>query len=170
MTATIEKILPIIIFFTLGYIFNKKSWIAKDSMADIKKIVINLAMPSVLFKTFLNMEFQSEYLIILLLTPVFLTLFMIGGKLANFIPFLNNRFNPFVSTGYSFGLVGVSMFSIMFGAENMAIFSIIGLAHEFFVWTFYFIILKVSLFDVKVSFKEILKLLCSPIMFSVLLT
>lgn len=169
MSATIEKILPIILFFLLGYISNKKQLIARDSMADIKKLVINFAMPSVLFKTFLTMEFQMEYLTILLLTPVVLALFMLFGRLANFVPFFHNRFNPFVTTGYSFGLVGVSMFSIMYGAENIALFSIIGLAHEVFVWTFYFMVLKISLFNIKVGIKEIVKLLCSPIMFSIML-
>lgn len=167
MHETIEKILPIIIFFMLGRSFKTSNWITSEGMANIKKMVMSLALPSVLFLTFLDMEFQKEYLIIVVLTMVLLALMMFVGRLWNFVPFFHNKYNPFFSTGYAFGLVGVALFSIMFGEENMAIYSVIGLAHELFVWVFYFGILKVSLFDTKLNVKEILKLLSTPIMFSI---
>lgn len=167
MNETIERILPIIAFFSIGLSCNKLNWISNEGMANIKKLVINFALPSVLYLTFLKMEFQSEYFILIFLIIIMLILMLIFGRIVNFLPAFKNKYNPFMTSGYSFGLVGVSLFSIMYGVENMIIFSIIGLAHEMFVWTIYFGYLKITVHNNGIDLKEIIKLFTTPVMFGI---
>lgn len=51
----------------------------------------------------------------------------------------------FFSTGFAFGLVGIPLFSIVFGEENMGLYSVMGLSHEIFVWFIYFPVLSMKL-------------------------
>lgn len=167
MELIIERALPIVLLFAVGIYFKRTGFVSSDGMDGLKKIVVNISLPSVLFNTFRGMEFETSYFYLIALIMVVLALMMLFGKLMNLIPFLNNKFNPYISTGYAYGLVGISLFSIMYGEENMAIFSVIALAHELFVWLPYMCILNMTLYNQKVTFKEIIKLLTSPIMFGI---
>lgn len=168
MNLILEKSLPIILLFAIGVYFRKTNFITENGMSTLKKIVLNMSLPAVLFNTFRSMEFEISHIYLILLVIVVLSLMMLFGKLINVVPFLYNKFNPYVSTAYAYGLVGIPLFSIMYGEENMAIFSIIALAHELFVWIPYMALLNMSLYNTKFSPKAIIDLFNTPIMFCML--
>ncbi len=167
MVAMIGKVLPVIILITLGSWFRRKNIISEVGMAQIKKLILTIGLPSVLFKTFIDMELKAEYLILLGCSFVLLFALMGFGALLGKIPILKSPYNPYISTGYAFGLVGLSLFIIIFGEENLLYFSIIGLAHEVFTWTFYYIMFRLTFQGQRFSLSNLLQILKTPLLISI---
>ncbi|ONI46557.1 hypothetical protein AN640_03155 [Candidatus Epulonipiscium fishelsonii] len=168
MLEMIGKVLPIIFLFILGVWFKYSGFILDQSMKDIKKIVLNVALPCVLCNTFLNMEVKPEHGILVILTLILLALFMICSKLLNSIPIFHYKYNVYVSTGYGFGLMGMTLFIMMFGAENLEMFSVMGLAHEFFIWVIYYILFRVEMKQEKIDIYMFINVFKSPIILGIL--
>ncbi len=168
MLEMIGSVLPIILLFSFGWWCKKTNFITEEGMAQIKKLIMSVALPSVLFLLFVDMEIGMEHITLLGLTFILLTLFMIGGRLFNFIPPLYSKYNPFLSTGYAFGLVGIGLFSMLYGTEYMVLFSIMGLAHEIFIWVFYYLTFRMTTQGKAISGDILLKIFKSPVIIGML--
>ncbi|OOB80519.1 MAG: hypothetical protein BEN19_00510 [Epulopiscium sp. Nuni2H_MBin003] len=169
MVEMIGTTLPVVLIFLLGIWCRKRNFLLESSMNDIKKFIINIALPCVLIQTFINLEIKLEYLTIIALTFSLLFILMIAGHICNFIPKIYYRYNAYMCTGFSFGLLGMGLFSIIYGEENLAIFSIMGLAHEVFIWSIYYFIFRLDTKKEKFSIHGFLRMLKSPIIVSILL-
>ncbi|ONI47358.1 hypothetical protein AN644_00605 [Candidatus Epulonipiscium fishelsonii] len=169
MLEMIGKVLPIIILFNIGVWFKYSNFILDQSMRDIKKIVINVALPCVLCNTFLDMNIKPEHGMLAILTLILLFLFMACSKLLNSIPILHYKYNVYVSTGYGFGLMGMTLFIMMFGEENLEMFSVMGLAHEFFIWIVYYIMFRIEMKNEKIDVYMFINVFKSPIILGILI-
>ncbi|ONI45678.1 hypothetical protein AN640_04250 [Candidatus Epulonipiscium fishelsonii] len=169
MLAMIGTTLPVILIFALGIWCRKSNFLSPETMKDMKKFVINVAVPCVLFETFVNMEIKMEQLTLLILMLILLALVMVGGKLCDFIPTLKYKYNPYICSGFSFALLGIGLFSMIYGPENLGIFSIMGLAQELFVWSFYYLIFRIDTQNKKLDLKILLNIIKSPIIISIAL-
>lgn len=169
MFTIVEKILPIILLCSVGFMGRRKEWFDWRLMTGVKRIVINFALPAVLFRTFLNMDFQKEYFLLSIAMVVLLLLLFGAGKIINLSEKLFNNLNPYLTTGFAFGLLGIPLFSIVFGEENLGALSIMGFGHEMFVWFIYYTLLRIEFRDEGFS-KDLLKgFMKSPLVISVLL-
>ncbi len=167
MLEMLSTVMPVILLFILGVWCKKVNFISEVGIKDIKKFLINIALPSVLFQTFMDMEISMEHIIMLCLTFILLLLFMIFGRMCNFVPSLKYKYNPYVCTAYSFGLVGFALFSMIYGEDKLEIFSVMGLAHEIFVWTLYYLIFRIDTQNKKMGVETLVNLLKSPIIISI---
>ncbi len=168
MIEIISSILPIALLIGFGILIRRKNIISAQGMHGIRYMVVNVCLACVLFNMFRDIELDSEMLIIFLLVLLLLALMMLGGRALNLIPKLKHRYNPYMSSCCAFSLIGLALFSILYGEQNMAIFSVIGLAHEIFVWTFYMPVLRIQVGKKKFSIKELLKGYASPILISIM--
>lgn len=168
MIESLGRVLPIILLFSLGIMFKKRNYMSADGIKLFKKFVVDFALPSVLFITFYEMDFKLEYLTLMFLMLLLYSIILFAGKyIINRFSKISHIYNPFMSTGYAFGLVGVPLYTIIHGEENMGIFSIMGLANEIFVWTVYYATLKVTVKNEKFTAAEMLKLVKSPLILSI---
>lgn len=163
----LSKVLPIILLFALGYVIRKGSLISKEGIEAIKGVVVNLALPAILFKTFLTMEFELGQVAIPILIILLLSIILIVGRALNKINPIAHKLTPYISSGFCFGLLGIPLFTIVFGEENLAIFSLIGLGHEVFVWCILYPILQFDFNNEKFRFKELIKVFKSAILISI---
>jgi predicted permease len=60
----LNRVLPIILLLALGYTLRRSRFLGDATIDDLRKIVVNLAMPSVLLLSFLEIELQPAYLFI----------------------------------------------------------------------------------------------------------
>lgn len=133
-TDIINRVLPILFLIGLGSWIRQRRFLAESTIDDLRKIVVNLALPSVLFISFLNMELKAKYIVI------FLTLFVLCIALFVWGRFLKRRLDvpylyyPFLMTGFEYGMLGVSLFGSAYGLENIGYIAIIDLGHELFIW------------------------------------
>lgn len=133
-TLIINRVLPIFLLIGIGYAIRRSGFLPERTVDDLRKIVVNLALPSVLMLSFLGIELQPAYLL------VFVALFALCVALLVLGQFLRARLNvphpyfPFMITGFEYGMLGVSLFGSAYGLENLGYIAVMDLGHELFIW------------------------------------
>ncbi|OON96832.1 MAG: hypothetical protein ATN31_01710 [Candidatus Epulonipiscioides saccharophilum] len=169
MLNILSPILPMIFLICLGRWFRQVEYFSKQTVAEIKKFLLNICTPITIINMTLLMKIDANTFLIITLSYIMLCLFLIGGKIANVIPFLHNKLNPYVSSGTAFMLVGMSLFTVIYGTEHLATFALIGIGHEFFIWTIYYPLFYLDTQGRKITLATFKNLLSSPFIIALIL-
>lgn len=167
MADIVVKLIPIILLISLGIYIKYKNILKQDTVDEVKVFIVNFSMASVLFITFLHMELEREYFLIFFITFILLNVLYFIGTIVNKIECIYHPLTPFITTGFSFGLLGVPLYSIVFGFENLEKFSILGVGHEFYIWIVFYTLMRSKFSDEDFSMKEITMMIKSPLIISV---
>lgn len=169
MTEAAAGILKIIFFLLLGVSFRKLKWLGNESVGGIKTLVVNLAIPAVLYSSFAQLEIDLRLL------PV--TMFVLGINLISFLlgflfykaGIVRNRLVPLVMSTMNFGLLGIPLFEAVHGIDNLHHYSMFGLGVELYMWFLFYFILHRFLGIERVGSGTINGFFRSPIIWSILL-
>ncbi|MBL7006467.1 MAG: hypothetical protein ISR78_05235 [Spirochaetia bacterium] len=168
MADIISRFIPIFLILAVGVFFRLKKILSDEIVGGLKKLIINLGLPAVFFISFLTMELKSNYIIFFISTFLMCLLLFLVGMLLKKIKSLDVPLLPFFFTGFEFGMVGVALFSSLFGMENLHYILLLGLGHEFFIWFVYAPLLEAQN-QGKIQIKKILKsFISSPIILAIL--
>ncbi len=136
-----NRIAPIILLLLVGKWLSQKAFLKPETVGEMKKLVVNLALPSILFMSFLTMELESAYFwFVPLLIVIELGLFLVGTALHRRLSVPGEYF-PFLITGFEYGMIGVSLFSAAYGVDQLGKIAIIDFGQELFVWFIYMALL-----------------------------
>jgi len=132
--AAFATTLPVILLVLLGFILKQKNFLSDKSISDLKKLVVNLALPMVLFNAFGSMQFQVQYLIIV--GFVFLGCVLVMQAATLFIKrnVSISAFMPMILAGFEAGMIGYAVYTSLFGPERVKEFAIIDLGQVLFVF------------------------------------
>jgi malate permease and related proteins len=130
----LSKVMPIILLILLGAFFNKKQFIKPDTIQDIRKIVINISLPALLFLAFSQVNIEPRYLIIIVLVFSACFFALLLGRLLQPAISVETPYFPFLLTGFEAGMVGYAIFGAVYGSENIYKFGIIDLGQVLFVF------------------------------------
>jgi predicted permease len=141
----LSKILPVLLLIAVGVLLQKIRFFNNGVIGGIKRLIVNVSLPSLLFTAFLNTRFETRYLVIV--GFVILTcLIMLGvGRIAAPALKIESPYFPLLVGGFETGMVGYSLFGSVYGTENVSIMGIVDLGQEIFV----FIILLTMLLKLK---------------------
>jgi predicted permease len=137
MIEIISRFLPIFLILLLGFFLKRKKIINNAIINGLKNIIVNAALPSILFISFLTMEIENSAILLFIGTFIFCLLLYGTGILFQKTKVCNYPLSPFFFTGFEFGMVGVALFTSIFGTAQLFNILLIGLGHEFFIWFFY---------------------------------
>jgi predicted permease len=133
-TLIINRVLPIFALIGLGYWIRRSRFLTEDTIEDLRKIAVNLALPSVLFISFLEIQLRSTYLILFILIFV-LCIGLFGlGRLLKRLFRVQHTYYPFMMTGFEYGMLGVSLFGSAYGLDKIGYIAVVDLGHEIFIW------------------------------------
>ncbi len=169
MLDIVAKIIPIISLIGIGWHFRYKELIHESTIDEIKSLVVNVSLASVLFITFLNMELKDEYFLVFFMIFILLCILFFIGLVLNKIKLIAHPLIPFIVTGCSFGLFGIPLFSTVFGIENIEKLSILGVGHEFFIWIVFYPFMRFRFNNERFSIKKIGDMIKSPLIMSIFL-
>ncbi len=133
-TLILNRILPIFLLIALGYWIRRSQFVRESTVDDLRRIVVNLALPAVLFTSFVQIELQPAYIVI------FVTIFALCAAMLALGRWLSGAFNvkwlyfPFMLAGFEYGMLGVSLFGSAYGLENIGYLAVLDLGHELFIW------------------------------------
>ncbi len=169
MNELIKRIIPVFLIIFIGYFIKRKNVVTDDGIKTLKKLIVTIFLPASLFFAFLDADLDEKYLV--LIAGVFLLCLLLY-----FIGFVFKKFNVLDSiygaeffTGFEFGMVGIALFSGIFGVKALPVISLIGLGHEFFIWFVYLPFLQSHSDEYKTSFKDVLiSFLKSPIIIAII--
>lgn len=143
-TLIINRVLPILILLGLGYWIRRAGFLKPETIEDLKKIVVNLALPAVLFISFLNIELQTRYLVIfVVIFGICVALLMLGYWIRRQAR-IEQTYFPFLTTGFEYGMLGISLFGSAYGLENIGYIAIVDLGHEIFIWFVFLALLLIK--------------------------
>ncbi|MDK2963041.1 MAG: malate permease [Verrucomicrobiota bacterium] len=164
----INNVLPILFLIALGYWIRRNRFLTASTIDELRKITVNIAMPSVLFISFLNIEFKSSYFILF----GFIFSFCIGmiflGKLIKQKLNIKYVYFPYLTTGFEYGMLGISLFGGAYGLEKIGYIAVTDLGHEIFIW-FVFLPLLLMKRDGTKNIKEVAKsFFAAPVVIAIL--
>lgn len=141
MSDILNRVLPILILLVVGAVMRRTRFVSDSAIADLRKIVVNIALPAVLFIAFLETEVVANDLVIVIATfalPV--GLYLVGRALQ---PRFGNghEYFPLLMTGFEAGMLGISLFGAAYGLDRVGQFAIVDLGHELFIWFVYLALL-----------------------------
>ncbi|HAK46640.1 MAG TPA: hypothetical protein DCO79_12075 [Spirochaeta sp.] len=139
MTASLSGFLKIAIFILLGLSFRKSGILNDKDIAGLKKIILTIAIPAVLFISFANLDFSMNFIpIILVIFGLNFILFWLGVLLYK-LTGSKYRILPLLLSTFNFALIGIPLYESIYGMENLHNYTVLGLGNEIFVWfVFYF--------------------------------
>ncbi len=134
LVSIFEKLAPIVFFLALGVLFRKNEFLSGQTIDEIKRLLVRITLPALLFLTFLELDFHRDYLVVIVLMFA-VNLVMLGaGRFASRFIAPGNRYAPFMFTGFEMGMLGFSLFGISFGQEGLQSIGILDLGQELYVW------------------------------------
>ncbi len=142
-TDIINRVLPILFLIGLGYWIRRNHFLEEGTVDDLRKIAVNIALPAVLFTSFLTIELKATYLVTF--TVIFVLCILLYGLGLLLQPRLGGgrEYFPFLMTGFEYGMLGVSLFGSAYGLEQIGYIAIIDLGHEIFIWFVFLALLLV---------------------------
>lgn len=171
MEQTIEivnRVLPILLLISLGLWIRHKEFLTEQTIDELRKVVVNITLPAVLFISFLNVELKSAYFVI------FVVLFLLCVALFFLGKIIKKQFNiryayfPYLTTGFEYGMLAVSLFGAAYGLDKIGYIAVVDLGHEIFIW-FVFLPLLLIKRDGAQDTKEIVKTFAStPVVIAIL--
>lgn len=168
MSDIAVKFIPIFLIIGIGVVFRRKGVLTEASVAGMKNLIINLGLPAIFFVSFLTMELKQQYLYLFIITFLFCLLLFYAGMLLEKLKITKIVLSRFFFTGFEFGMVGVALFSSLFGSENLQYILLFGLGHEFFIWFVYAPLLSAQN-EGRVELKKTVRsFLTSPIILAII--
>ena len=134
LLTIVSKIIPVILLLVLGVLMKKYHFLSEVSISELKKLVVNIALPALLFFSFLNIDFQRQYLWVVLIIFLANILMLVIGKLIQVIAGIKNNYFPLMLTGFEMGMLGFSLYGSIYGTDNLGFIGVLDLGQEIFVW------------------------------------
>ena len=157
--------LPVFAALFVGVLCRKKQLLDRAAVSTLKRLALDVALPFMIFPAFASADYSRKQLVIpLLMFTVCLTALGLGFAFKR-IFHQKSRLMPFLMTGFESGMLGYSLFALLFPNESSANYAFVDLANGLFIFT----VFKSLVMGGKGSFKEIVKeAFRSPVLWSIL--
>lgn len=129
----ISKILPVVLLMLTGNLLCRFHFFKPGAVGEIKKFLINITVPCLLFTAYAKTVFESRYLLIIAAMFFLCLLLLPVGFLMKKTLGLKNKYYPILLTGFETGMVGFSLFISVFGNGNLFKIAVIDLGNSLFI-------------------------------------
>lgn len=167
--GSLSRVVPILLLIAMGMVFRRNRFLKTETVMDLKKLVMNITLPALLFTSFYTMHLEGRYLIVMLSVFSACALMLAIGILAKKLMRQSNPFFPVLFTGFEAGMLAYSLFIPVFGAENTQMVALVQIGQTLFV--FFVVITYMTKADgISVSAGQLLlSFVRTPVILSVLL-
>ena len=128
------SILPILFLFALGFLLQKSPTFTEASIAGIKRVVSDLALPALLFQAFSALELETRYLILVIAMFLVCLLMVLVGKVLAKPLKIDSPYFPLLMGGFEMGMLGYALFLSVYGSENLGKMALVDLGQVLFVF------------------------------------
>ena len=167
ISGTLLVVLPIILLIGLGTLLRVTRVLDDAGVDTLKRLVVTAVLPAVLFNAFLAIEFQPEYLVIVVLVPLLCLLLLALGHGARRVLPGSSDVTPYLFTGFEFGMLGLALFTAAYGQENVPIAGMVGLGHEFFIWFIFVTLLRRRMEGAVSALNTVRSFVTSPVILAI---
>ena len=133
----LQTALPVLAALALGVLCRKLNFLTRDGVDTLKKVVVNLTLPAVVFAAFATAEYSLQTIAIPVLVFLLCCLGLVLGRLLARLLRLPGRVTPYLAAGFEAGMLGYALFALLFPKESSARFATLHLGQTLFVFTLY---------------------------------
>ena len=132
--AYILPILPVLLLFLLGFLLQKTHFFTETSVADVKKIVSNIALPALLFQAFASINIEIGYLVLVLTVFGSCLLMVLLGRIITRMLRITSPYFAFMMGGFEMGMLGYALFLSFYGGQHLGKIALVDLGQVLFVF------------------------------------
>jgi len=159
----LQTALPVFLALGVGVFARKKQFFTRDHIDAMKKLVINITLPFVLLSAFASADYNTAALVLPTMTFLLCCVALSLGFVILRLCKVKSRLAPFLASGFEAGMLGYSLFALLFPEHSVSTFAVLDLGQTLFVFTLFKILLSG-----KTDWKAILKdMVTSPILWAV---
>ena len=129
-----SKVLPVLLLFGLGAAFRRNGFLQPIAVDGLKKLIVNVSLPAVLFLAFAAVDLQPEHLLVAGMVFLACTTVLFAGRRLHGIAGTRSPYLPPLLTGFEAGMMGYAIFTAVYGAENVFKFAVVDLGQVIFVF------------------------------------
>ena len=137
LISVISTALPVFLALAMGMMCRSRGFLTRDGVDTLKKVIINLTLPFVLFSSFATAEYSLSSLILPVIIFITCCIMLALGFLWVKVSKMGSRLAPFLASGFEAGMLGFSLFALLFPDESASKFAMLVLGQEIFVFTLY---------------------------------
>ena len=164
LISIIQTALPVFLALALGMLCRQKSFISREGVDALKKVVLNITLPAVLVNAFATAQYSVTTLVLPILIYALCCVALGLGFLIIRISGMKSRLAPFLATGFEAGMLGYALFALLFPRESASQLAILDLGHSLFVFTLFKVLLSGKR-DAKAVVKDMVS---TPILWAIL--
>lgn len=169
MQLLLERLLPIFLIILAGILLRKTGILEQNAANGLKSIILKLGLPAVLFSSFAQTKMEQTYIIIFVVVFIMcIMLYGVGHLLGKVYPRTFDSSTDAYFTGFEFGMVGIGLFTALWGVEKLPVILLIGFGHELFIWFVYVPLLEYKKTGKISIYRTIVTFLRSPIIIAIL--
>jgi malate permease and related proteins len=167
VSALLGSVLPVLLLLGLGMALRGGPLLNDDLVSGLKRIIVDLALPALLFTTFLTTRFAVEHLwVILTVVAVCLLLLGLGEVFRRLTG--GSAYQRLLFTGFELGMLGFALFTAVYGAAKLPALGVLALGHELFIWFVFASLLRIEASDAVSLRATTRSLVTSPVIIAIL--
>ena len=142
LISVLQTALPVFLALMLGMLCRSKGFLSREGVDALKKVVLNITLPAVLFQAFATTQYTVDTLILPVTMFGICCLALVLGFLITKLSGNQSRLSPFLASGFEAGMLGYALFALLFPGESASRFAILDLGQTLFVFTLYKVLLS----------------------------
>ena len=137
MITVIETALPVFLALALGMWCRSKNFLTRDGVDTLKKVIINLTLPFVIFDAFATADYSASSLVLPVVMFAVCCISLALGHIIIRLSGMKSRLAPYLASGFEAGMLGFALFGLLFPNESASKFAMLVMGQELFVFTVY---------------------------------
>ncbi len=130
----LSKVIPIILLFALGAFLRRRNFLQAGTVQDLKKLIVNITLPAVLFLAFSSVNLESRHLVVVAGVFILCLLVMLVGRVLGPAAGVHSAYTPALMSGFEAGMMGYAIFGAVYGSANIFRFAVVDLGQVLFVF------------------------------------
>ena len=111
------RVLPVLLLFALGALLRRTGFLAETTVADLRRLVLTVTLPSALFLTFLRVSLEACYLPIVAAVFAACVLMLVVGPVLVRGAGVRSWYGGPLLTGFEAGMLGYAIYGGVFRQE-----------------------------------------------------
>jgi hypothetical protein len=130
----LSRVLPILLLVGLGVLIRRRGLLAAPTIDDLRRLIVTITLPATLFLAFLRVDLEARYAVIVV------SVFLACVAVLTVAPLLRRTADiratsmPNLAAGFEAGMLGIPLFTGIFGASELYRFAIVEIGQELFVF------------------------------------
>lgn len=139
----LETVVPVCLMVVIGVFCRKKQIVSENGINELKKLLINILLPVLIFNVMATAEFSMDSIVIFATVFIlYAVMFCVGFWAQKFFKSEIKTFVPYVMVCVECGMIGYALLSVLEGADKLYYLATMDLATALFGFTIYVTSLK----------------------------